>query len=66
MTGNTKYAIIDIMRICKTSIKQLDYQRRYYQDNKDRIAWEREYLTRIQRETLTITERKELYQNRHK
>ena len=42
----------------KTSEKQRAYQRFH--------RWEREHLTRKQRENLTITERRKLYLNREK
>ena len=59
------------MKICKTSIEKLEHARKYRQVNKAKIAerakqrrWEHEHLTHSQRENLTLSERKKLYQNR--
>ena len=58
------------MKMCKTNIKQLEYNRQYRQTNKAKLTryakqyrWEKIHLIRSQRETLALIERKGIYDN---
>lgn len=55
--------MINIMKFCKTSMKRLEYQRKYRLAQKAKITWEKINLTRMEWETLSKQERDKLYTN---